>query len=184
MVPVFPQESVPSAEVVLNRMHLGSRHACGLFVADEDAFVPVPILCRARRVGCWLNPPPATAGWACLIILGGPDDGGHYARLMIVIIGAVLAVMSMTLYLCTACTDPGIVFKHRARRATSAGAGSSAGVSGGDRNFALPASAAIGGAAVSWVCTGVKCTHSRGSTFVAMIGWSMTESLPRATVEL
>lgn len=51
--------------------------------------------------------------------------------MMIVIIGVVIAVICMVLYLCTACTDPGIVFKHRARPLVAVGGGSGNGGGGG-----------------------------------------------------
>lgn len=54
------------------------------------------------------------AGWACLIIFGAPNDGDDEVRHIIVIVGAVIAFISMASYLSTACTDPGIVFKHMA----------------------------------------------------------------------
>lgn len=55
-----------------------------------------------------------TVGWACLILFGAPDDGADTVRLVIVSIGAVIALLAMAFYLCTACTDPGIVFRHLA----------------------------------------------------------------------
>lgn len=53
------------------------------------------------------------------MILGAPNDGGDSIRGVIVAIGVVLAVIAMVLYLLTACTDPGIVFKHLAQPAPS-----------------------------------------------------------------
>eukprot|EP00903_Cladosiphon_okamuranus_P013392 g12480.t1 len=68
------------------------------------------------RIGAWtfFSIPAGTAGWGCLILFGAPDDGADAIRLVIVMIGAVIAVLTMAFYLCTACTDPGIVFRHLA----------------------------------------------------------------------
>ena len=73
------------------------------------------------RVGVWtfFSIPAGTAAWACLILFGAPDDGGDSIRQIVVLIGAVIALITMGTYLSTACTDPGIVFKHEAARATS-----------------------------------------------------------------
>lgn len=61
--------------------------------------------------------PTGTAGWGCLILFGAPDDGADAVRLVIVMVGVVIALVTMSFYLCTACTDPGIVFKHLAATA-------------------------------------------------------------------
>lgn len=73
------------------------------------------------RVGLWtfLSIPAGTAAWACLILFGAPDDGGDTIRQVVVVIGAVIALITMGTYLSTACTDPGIVFKHEAASVTS-----------------------------------------------------------------
>lgn len=55
-----------------------------------------------------------TIGWACLILFVVPDNGDDLIAHIIVAIGAVLALIAMATYLSTACTDPGIVFKHMA----------------------------------------------------------------------
>lgn len=59
-----------------------------------------------------------TTAWACLILFGAPDDGADTVRQFVVIVGAAIALVTMALYLCTACTDPGIVFRHLAPPAT------------------------------------------------------------------
>lgn len=87
-----------------------------------------PCLCAAT----------GTAGWACLIILGAPSDGGEVVRTIIVIIGVVIALVSIALYLCTACTDPGIVFKHTAQPVTASSAMPHA-IGGGHRAAAAAA---------------------------------------------
>lgn len=55
-----------------------------------------------------------TVGWGCLILFGAPDDGADAIRLVIVMVGLVIALLTMVFYLFTACTDPGIVFRHLA----------------------------------------------------------------------
>lgn len=74
------------------------------------------------RVGAWtlFSIPAGTAAWACLILFGAPDDGGDAIRQIVVLIGAVIALITMGTYLSTACTDPGIVFKHEAATSRSA----------------------------------------------------------------
>ncbi|CAM9751732.1 unnamed protein product [Pylaiella littoralis] len=75
------------------------------------------------RVGAWtfFSIPTGTVVWGCLILFGAPDDGSDLVRAIIVAIGVGMALLTMVLYLCTACTDPGIAFKHLATAATSAG---------------------------------------------------------------
>ncbi|CAB1107228.1 unnamed protein product [Ectocarpus sp. CCAP 1310/34] len=98
------------------------------------------------RVGAWtfVSITAGTVGWGCLIIFGAPDDGADMLRTIIVAIGGGLALVTMAFYLSTACTDPGIVFKHKATpvRGTPA-AGHGPGGSGG-RSALLALSAGAG----------------------------------------
>lgn len=64
-----------------------------------------------------------TIAWGCLILFGAPEDGADTVRQFVVAIGAAIAVVTMALYLCTACTDPGIVFRHMARPAAATAPG-------------------------------------------------------------
>lgn len=56
--------------------------------------------------------------WSCLILFGAPDDSNHETLESIISVGAVLALVAMAMYLSTACTDPGIVFKPVSRPVT------------------------------------------------------------------
>ncbi|CAM9224757.1 unnamed protein product [Scytosiphon promiscuus] len=73
------------------------------------------------RIGVWtfLSIPAGTGAWGCLILFGAPDDGADTVRQFVVIIGAAIALVTMAFYLCTACTDPGIVFRHTAPPVTA-----------------------------------------------------------------
>ncbi|CAN0327733.1 unnamed protein product [Discosporangium mesarthrocarpum] len=58
-----------------------------------------------------LTIPFGTTAWACLLLLGGPEEDMGIAPTVIVTVGVTLSIITIFLYLSTACSDPGIVFK-------------------------------------------------------------------------
>ncbi|CAM9767520.1 unnamed protein product [Ectocarpus fasciculatus] len=135
------------------------------------------------RVGAWtfVSIPSVTVGWGCLIIFGAPDDGADMIRTIIVAIGGGLALVTMAFYLSTACTDPGIVFKHTAtpvRGTPAAGRGRGG---GGGRSALVALSAGAGTPVPTAGGVVAVATEGKGGATVAVAGAGAEEGKePRA----